>query len=68
MRQPSLDHGVITLPRIDRWVLRTPAEGAEAVREIMRMVCDTTFHQNDGANAAKRPTIRVKAGLQGTSA
>jgi hypothetical protein len=30
----------------------------------MRMVRDPKFHQNDGANPAERPAIRVKAGLQ----
>jgi hypothetical protein len=30
----------------------------------MRMVHDTEFNQNDGANPAERPSIRVKAGLQ----
>jgi hypothetical protein len=29
----------------------------------MRMVRDTRFNQNDGANPAERPPIRVKAGL-----
>ncbi len=33
------------------------------MREIMRMVRDTTFHQHDGANPAERPPLRVKAGL-----
>jgi hypothetical protein len=33
------------------------------MREIMRMVRDTKFNQNDGANPAERPPIRVKAGL-----
>jgi hypothetical protein len=35
MRQPGLDQGVITLPGMDRWVLRTPAERFKAVRQIM---------------------------------
>jgi hypothetical protein len=30
----------------------------------MRMVRDTQFNQNDGANPAERPSIRAKAGLQ----
>jgi hypothetical protein len=30
----------------------------------MGMVLDTTFDQNQGANPAERPTIRVKASLQ----
>jgi hypothetical protein len=34
------------------------------MREIMRMVRDTTFHRHDGTNPAERPSIRVKAGLQ----
>jgi hypothetical protein len=67
MRQPSLHQGVITLPSIDRRVLRTPAERVESVREIMRMVRDTQFNKNHSANAAERPTIRVKAGLQSAS-
>ena len=33
----------------------------------MGMVLDPEFDENDGANAAERPTIRVKAGLQCTS-
>jgi hypothetical protein len=65
--QPGLDQGLITLPSVDRRVLRTPAERVEPVREIMRMVCDTKFNHNDGANPAERPSIRVKAGLQGAS-
>jgi hypothetical protein len=68
MRQPCLDQGVITLPSIDRRVLRTPAERFKAVRQIMGMVLDPEFDKDDGANAAKRPTIRVKAGLQCASA
>jgi hypothetical protein len=63
LRQPGLDQGLITLPSVDRRVLRTPAERVEPTREIMRMVRDTTFHQNDGANPAERPPIGVKAGL-----
>ncbi len=31
------------------------------------MVRDTKFNQNDGANPAERPSIRVKAGLPCTS-
>jgi hypothetical protein len=68
MRQPGLDQGVITLPSIDRRVLRTPAERVKAVRPIMGMVLDPEFDTDDGANAAKRPTIRVKAGLPCASA
>jgi hypothetical protein len=67
MRQPALDQGLITLPSVDRRVLRTPAERFESVREIMRMVRDTKFNKNHGANAAERPTICVKAGLQRAS-
>jgi hypothetical protein len=67
MHQPSLHQGVITLPRIDRRVLRTPAERFESVRKIMRVVCDPILHKNHRANATERPTIRVKAGLQSAS-
>ncbi len=68
MRQPGLDQGLIPLPRIDRWVLGTPAERVEAVREIMGMGCDTKCNQHDGANPAERPALRVNAGLPGASA
>lgn len=67
MRQPGLHQGVITLPNVDRWVLRTPAERVESVREMMRIVRDTKFNKNHGANVAERPTIRVKACLQRAS-
>jgi hypothetical protein len=59
-----LDQGVITLPSVDRRVLRTPAERVESMREIMRLVRDTKCNQHDGANPAGRPSVRVKAGLQ----
>jgi hypothetical protein len=59
-----MDQGVITLPSIDRRVLRTPAERFKAVRQIMGMVRDPEFDKYHGANPAERPTIRVKAGLQ----
>lgn len=61
--QPGLDQGLIMLPRVDRRVLRAPAEPVEPRREIMRMVRDTKFTQHDGANPAERPSLRVKAGL-----
>lgn len=64
MRQLCLDQGVIMLPSIDRRVLRTPAKRFKAVRQIMGMVLDPEFDENDGANAAKRPTIRAQASLQ----
>jgi hypothetical protein len=67
MCQPGLDQGVITLPSRDRWVLRTPAACFEAARQIMCVVLNTKFDQNHGPNPAQRPTIRVKAGLQGAS-
>ena len=63
LRQPGLDQGLITLPRVDGRGLRTPAERVEPRREIMRMGRDTTCHQHDGANPAERPPLRVKAGL-----
>jgi hypothetical protein len=68
MRQPCLDQGVITLPSLDRRVLRTPAERVKAGRQILGMVLDPEFDTDDGANAAKRPPIRVNAGLPCASA
>ncbi len=67
MGEPSLDQGVIPFPSVDCRVLRTPAERFESASQIMGMVLDATFDQNQGANPTERPTIRVKASLQGAS-
>jgi hypothetical protein len=64
MGQPGWDQGVITFPGIDRWVLRAPAEGFESAGQIMGMVPHTKFDQDQGANPAERPTLRLKACLQ----
>jgi hypothetical protein len=61
MGQPGLDQGVITLPRLDRRVLRTPAEGCESAGQIMGMVPNATCDQDQGANPVERPTLRSKA-------
>jgi hypothetical protein len=66
MGEPSLDQGVIPFPSVDCRVLRTPAERFESARQIMGMVLDAKFDQNQGANPTERPTIRVKASLQGS--
>jgi hypothetical protein len=64
MCEPGPDQGVIPFPRVDRWVLRTPAERFESASQIMGMVLDAKFDKYEGANPAECPTIRVKAGLQ----
>ncbi len=64
--EPGLDQGVIPFPRIDCRVLRTPAEPFEAAGQIMGMGLDATLDQDQGANPAERPTIRIKASLQGS--
>jgi hypothetical protein len=64
MGEPGLDQGVITFPRIDCRVLWTPAEGFESARQIMGMVPDAKFDQDQGANPAERPTLRIKIYLE----
>jgi hypothetical protein len=64
MCEPGLDQAVITFPGIHCRVLRTPAECFESASQIMGMVLDAKFDQNQGADPAERPPIRVKAGLQ----
>jgi hypothetical protein len=64
MPQPGLDQGIIAFPGVHRRVLRTPAERSESARQVMGMVLNAEFNQNQGANPAKCPSIRVEAGLQ----
>jgi hypothetical protein len=64
MPQPGLDQGIITFPGIHRRVWWTPAEGFEAASQVMGMVLDTELDQNQGADPAERPSIRVEAGMQ----
>ena len=66
MRQPGLDQGIITFPGIHRRVLRTPAECFESASQVMGVVRDAELNQNQGADPAERPPIRVEAGLQGS--
>ncbi len=64
MGQPGVDQGVITFPRIDRRGMRAPAEGVESAGQIMGMGPNATCDQDQGANPAERPTLRIKACLQ----
>jgi hypothetical protein len=68
MRQSGLDQGTITFPGIHHRVLWTPAECLESASQItgMVMVLDTELDQNQGADPAERPSIRVAAGMQGS--
>lgn len=59
-----MDQGVITFPGIHCRVLRTPAEGFEAASQVMGVVLDAKLDQNQGADSAERPSLRVEAGLQ----
>jgi len=45
-------------------MLRTPAEGFEAASQVGGMVRDAALGQNQGADPAERPSIRVEAGVQ----
>jgi hypothetical protein len=64
MRQPGLDQDIITFSGIHRWVLRAPAQSFESTSQIMGMVRDAELDQNQGADPAERPSIRIEAGLQ----
>jgi hypothetical protein len=61
-----MDQGIITFPGVHRRVLRTPAEGFEAASQVMGVVPDAALDQNQGADPAERPSIRVEAGVQGS--
>ncbi len=64
MCQPGLDQGIIAFPGVHRRVLRTPAESFESASQVMGMVLNAEFDQNQGTEPAERPSIRVEAGLQ----
>ena len=64
MREPGLHQSVISLPSIDRWLLRTPAQCLQPTGQVVRMVAHPKRHQNYRTDALERPPIRVKAGFQ----
>jgi hypothetical protein len=59
-----VDQGIITFPGIHRRVLRTPAKGFESASQVMGVILDAELDQNQGADPAERPSIRVEADLQ----
>jgi hypothetical protein len=66
MPEPSLHQGIIPFPCIDRWLLRTPSQRLQATGQVVRMVGHPKGHQNHRTDAPERPSICVKASLEGT--
>lgn len=64
MREPGLYQSVISFPRIDRWLLRTPSQRLQSTGQVVRMVAHSQRHQNHRTDAQERPPIRVKSGFQ----
>jgi hypothetical protein len=65
MREPSLHQGVIPFPSINRWLLRTPSQRLQPSGQVVRMVVHPKGHQNHRTDAQERPSIGVKASLEG---
>ena len=66
MREPRPHQGVIPFPGIQGWLLRTPAEGLQPAGQVVRMGAHAKRHQNHRTDAQERPTVGVKARLEGT--
>jgi hypothetical protein len=66
MREPSPHQGIIPFPSIDRWLLRTPSQRRQPSGQVVRMVVHTERDQNHRTDAQERPSICVKASLEGT--
>lgn len=64
MCEPGLHQSVISFPRIDRGLLRTPSQRLQPTGQVVRMVAHPKRHQNHRTDAQERPPIRVKAGFQ----
>jgi hypothetical protein len=65
MHEPGLHQGSISLPGRDRGVLRAPSQRLQSTRQVMRMVVHPEGHQNHRTEAQERPTVGVKASLEG---
>lgn len=65
MHEPGLHQGSISLPGIDRGVLRAPSQRLQSTRQVMRMVVHPEGHQHHRTDAQERPPIGVKASLEG---
>jgi hypothetical protein len=65
MREPGPHQGIIPFPGIDRWRLRTPSQRLQPAGQVVRMVMHTARHQHHRTDAQERPSIGVKAGLEG---
>jgi hypothetical protein len=66
MREPGLHQGLIAFPGRDRWLLRAPSQRLQSTGQVVRMVAHPKGHQNDRTDAQERPTIGVKARLEGS--
>src|SRR5262245_8296812 len=64
--EPGFDQRLITSPGIDRWLSRTPPQDLQPAGEIMGMIVHTKLHHDQGMNTAKRPSIGLKARIQGS--
>jgi hypothetical protein len=66
MREPRPHQGVIPFPGIQGWLRRTPAEGFQPAGQVVRVVAHAKGHQHHRPDAQERPTIGVKARLEGS--
>lgn len=59
-----MDQRIVPFSAIDSRLLGTPAEDSQPASQIMGMIINAKLHENQGPDAAQRPAIRVKSGLQ----
>jgi hypothetical protein len=64
MPEPGLHQGIISLPGVDCWLLRAPAQRLQSTGQVVGMVAHPKGYQNHRTDAPECPSIRLKASLE----